>query len=219
MEVIAGPAWQRPMASPSQRAPAHRLRAELWRRAGRSLHSQTSIDETDRRGCGRSASTSRLISPFDLADPLDSIWPVISQTGVAWLLSQHPDWENKVAPAIAEMATAGAELTARGLSECARYDRGDEAGIRNPVRALRFPDHANHGGDAVAGHANHIPPSSTASRSVRAAMRCSRRSRMRSGLPAISLPCVVDDGALAGRPANRRGAGSGLGLAGIRARI
>ena len=48
-----------------------------------------------------------LISPFDLAEPLGQIWPVISQTGVAWLLSQHADWQHRVAPEIAEMATAG----------------------------------------------------------------------------------------------------------------
>jgi aspartyl-tRNA(Asn)/glutamyl-tRNA(Gln) amidotransferase subunit A len=49
---------------------------------------------------------------FDLAEPMDAIWPIISQTGVAWLLSQHPGWKGKVGLAVATMAEAGAQLSA-----------------------------------------------------------------------------------------------------------
>jgi aspartyl-tRNA(Asn)/glutamyl-tRNA(Gln) amidotransferase subunit A len=49
---------------------------------------------------------------FDLADPIGDIWPVVSQTGVAWLLSHHADWKAKVGGAIAAMAETGAKLSA-----------------------------------------------------------------------------------------------------------
>src|SRR5262249_60961018 len=49
---------------------------------------------------------------FDLADPIGDIWPVVSQTGVAWLLSRHADWKGNVGGAIAAMAEAGAKLSA-----------------------------------------------------------------------------------------------------------
>jgi aspartyl-tRNA(Asn)/glutamyl-tRNA(Gln) amidotransferase subunit A len=49
---------------------------------------------------------------FDLAEPLGAIWPIISQTGVAWLLSRNSGWEEKVGPAIAAMAASGAKISA-----------------------------------------------------------------------------------------------------------
>jgi aspartyl-tRNA(Asn)/glutamyl-tRNA(Gln) amidotransferase subunit A len=49
---------------------------------------------------------------FDLAEPLGAIWPIVSQTGVAWLLSRESGWEAKVSPAIAVMAAAGEKLSA-----------------------------------------------------------------------------------------------------------
>ena len=49
---------------------------------------------------------------FDLAEPLGAIWPIISQTGVAWLLSRNSGWEEKVGPAIAAMAASGAKIPA-----------------------------------------------------------------------------------------------------------
>jgi aspartyl-tRNA(Asn)/glutamyl-tRNA(Gln) amidotransferase subunit A len=54
-----------------------------------------------------------MLSPFDLADPLVRVWPVISQTGVAWLLANKPDWKDKVSPGIAEMEAAGDRHTAK----------------------------------------------------------------------------------------------------------
>jgi aspartyl-tRNA(Asn)/glutamyl-tRNA(Gln) amidotransferase subunit A len=49
---------------------------------------------------------------FDLAEPLGAIWPIISQTGVAWLIAREAGWESKVGPAIAAMAASGAKLSA-----------------------------------------------------------------------------------------------------------
>jgi aspartyl-tRNA(Asn)/glutamyl-tRNA(Gln) amidotransferase subunit A len=51
-------------------------------------------------------------SRFDLARPIGEIWPVISNTGVAWLLSQHDGAEQRVGPALAEMARQGATYSA-----------------------------------------------------------------------------------------------------------
>jgi aspartyl-tRNA(Asn)/glutamyl-tRNA(Gln) amidotransferase subunit A len=49
---------------------------------------------------------------FDLATPVGAIWPVISASGLAWLLSKHRDADAKVSPAMAEMARAGAGYSA-----------------------------------------------------------------------------------------------------------
>src|SRR5258708_4712307 len=38
---------------------------------------------------------------FELARPIGEIWPIISNTGVAWLLSQHDGAADKVGPALA----------------------------------------------------------------------------------------------------------------------
>jgi aspartyl-tRNA(Asn)/glutamyl-tRNA(Gln) amidotransferase subunit A len=52
------------------------------------------------------------LTRFDLAEPLGAIWPIISQTGVAWLMAREAGWEAKVGPAIAAMAASGAQLSA-----------------------------------------------------------------------------------------------------------
>jgi aspartyl-tRNA(Asn)/glutamyl-tRNA(Gln) amidotransferase subunit A len=51
-------------------------------------------------------------SRFDLTRPIGEIWPIISNTGVARLLSQHDGAEDKVGPAVAEMAREGATYSA-----------------------------------------------------------------------------------------------------------
>jgi aspartyl-tRNA(Asn)/glutamyl-tRNA(Gln) amidotransferase subunit A len=136
-----------------------------------------------------------LISPFDLTEPLGQIWPVISQTGVAWLLAQHRDWENRVAPAIAEMAAAGQKYGAKdylnALDRIASMKRAFEALferydflITPSAAAMPWPAAESHpamiDGQAVGprGHAVFTPVANAL------------------GLPAISLPCVVEDGAL-----------------------
>jgi aspartyl-tRNA(Asn)/glutamyl-tRNA(Gln) amidotransferase subunit A len=49
---------------------------------------------------------------FDLAAPIVTVWPVISQTGLAWLLSQHDDADNRIAPTLLEMARNGRAYSA-----------------------------------------------------------------------------------------------------------
>ena len=126
---------------------------------------------------------------FDLAEPLDNIWPIVSQTGVAWLLSQYHGWKGKVGPAVAAMAEAGAKLSAaqylgaldavaklrRDVEDLfARYDL-----ILTPTTAaLPWPATESHpstiAGQPVGprGHAIFTPLANAA------------------GLPAISLPCA-----------------------------
>ena len=60
---------------------------------------------------------------FDLAAPISEVWPVISQTGLAWLLSQHPDAD--LGQAFTDMAGAG-----RG------YSAIDYAGALDAVRGI-----------------------------------------------------------------------------------
>jgi aspartyl-tRNA(Asn)/glutamyl-tRNA(Gln) amidotransferase subunit A len=50
------------------------------------------------------------VQRFDLAAAIGQVWPVINQTGVAWLLSQHG--EAGIGTELAEMARAGRNLSA-----------------------------------------------------------------------------------------------------------
>jgi aspartyl-tRNA(Asn)/glutamyl-tRNA(Gln) amidotransferase subunit A len=50
-------------------------------------------------------------APFDV-DALAQAWSVIGQSGLAWLLRSHPEKKGKLTPAIEEMATKGAAVTA-----------------------------------------------------------------------------------------------------------
>ena len=47
------------------------------------------------------------VEAFDLAAPVGEAFSVISQAGVAWLLSRHEDADGRVGPALADMARAG----------------------------------------------------------------------------------------------------------------
>jgi aspartyl-tRNA(Asn)/glutamyl-tRNA(Gln) amidotransferase subunit A len=50
-------------------------------------------------------------TPFDV-DGLNAVWPVLGQTGVAWLMRGHRDWQKRIGPSLAQMAEAGARLSA-----------------------------------------------------------------------------------------------------------
>jgi aspartyl-tRNA(Asn)/glutamyl-tRNA(Gln) amidotransferase subunit A len=133
-----------------------------------------------------------MLSPFDLADPLVQVWPVISQTGVAWLLANKPDWKDKVSPGIAEMAAAGDRRTAKDylnaldiISAMQRtfdgfFERYDF--LITPTTAAmpwpaRDPYPAEIDGRPVGprGHAVFTPFANAL------------------GLPAISLPCPIEE--------------------------
>lgn len=42
----------------------------------------------------------------------EQVWPIIGQTGLAWLLQQHPGWKKQISPALIAMAEAGERLSA-----------------------------------------------------------------------------------------------------------
>jgi aspartyl-tRNA(Asn)/glutamyl-tRNA(Gln) amidotransferase subunit A len=193
MEVISGEAWAR---SKSLAAP-DRLRiayAPSFGEAPVDPVIRHAVDETiaHARSLGLDVET---IAPFDMAEPLSAIWPVISQTGVAWLLDQHQGADREVAPSIAEMAAAGRRLTARdylaaldAIAELGRAFEGFFARfdlLMTPATAaMPWPAGESHpatiGGVAVGprGHAIFTPIANAL------------------GLPAISVPCRIDDGTL-----------------------
>jgi aspartyl-tRNA(Asn)/glutamyl-tRNA(Gln) amidotransferase subunit A len=52
------------------------------------------------------------LDSFDMAAPIEKIWPIISQTGVAWLMAQHGNAYDRISPALAEVAIAGKNWSA-----------------------------------------------------------------------------------------------------------
>ena len=193
MEIIAGPVWQQLVDEPAMARPRIAY-APTFGGAAVDPFIRDTVDRTVARM--RSIGIDiELISPFDLTEPLGQIWPVISQTGVAWLLAQHRDWENRVAPAIAEMAAAGQKYGAKdylnALDTIASMKRAFETLferydflITPSAAAMPWPAAESHpamiDGQPVGprGHAVFTPVANAL------------------GLPAISLPCVVEDGAL-----------------------
>jgi aspartyl-tRNA(Asn)/glutamyl-tRNA(Gln) amidotransferase subunit A len=193
MDVIAGPKWRETHSAPS---------AASARIAYVPTFGDAPVDPLIRNAVGKAVEQLRLsghlvtiIQPFTLAEPLDKIWPVISQTGVAWLLSQHADWRNLVAPEIADMAIAGAGLVAKDYLAAldaisamrpafeALFDQVDFL-VTPTTAAMPWPAHETHpsiiDGKTVGprGHAVFTPVANAL------------------GLPAISLPCPVETGAM-----------------------
>jgi aspartyl-tRNA(Asn)/glutamyl-tRNA(Gln) amidotransferase subunit A len=193
MDIIAGPAWTQSRVE-SEARPPRIAYVPNFNGAPVDPFIREVIDETIARAksLGLDIET---VSPFHLADPLAAVWPIISQTGVAWLMERHQGWERKVTPAIAEMAVAGEKLTARDylgaldtIAEMGRafgrfFERYDFL-VTPTTAAMPWPAKDSHpsiiDGQSVdpRGHAVFTP-------FVNAL-----------GLPAISLPCLVGDDAL-----------------------
>jgi aspartyl-tRNA(Asn)/glutamyl-tRNA(Gln) amidotransferase subunit A len=193
MEVITGSGWQRLVNEPIVKRPCIAY-APSFGGAPVDPFIRGTVDRTvaQVRSLGVDI---ELISPFDLADPLGQIWPIISQTGIAWLLSRHRDWKNNVSPAIAEMAATGQKYSARdylsaldtiaGMRQAfdILFERYDFL-ITPTTAAMSWPATDSHppviDGQPVGprGHAVFTPVANAL------------------GLPAISLPCPVEDGAL-----------------------
>src|SRR5947209_1655866 len=105
MDVISGPAWTQSKSESGVKQ--FRIGfAPSFNDAPVDPFIRGTVDKTIERARSLGLDIETL-SPFHLADPLVAIWPIISQTGVAWLLERHQDWEQKVSPAIAAMARAG----------------------------------------------------------------------------------------------------------------
>jgi aspartyl-tRNA(Asn)/glutamyl-tRNA(Gln) amidotransferase subunit A len=126
---------------------------------------------------------------FDLADPIGDIWPVVSQTGVAWLLSRHPDWKGNVGGAIAAMAEAGEKLSAvqyLDALDAVAVMRRRFAQQFEPYDLLLTPTAA-----ALPWPATETHPSTIAGQPVGPRAHAVFTPLANAlGLPAISLPCT-----------------------------
>lgn len=193
MEVIAAPAWPRLMAAPLPPRPRIAY-APTFGGAPVDPFIRDVIERTiaQARSLGLDVET---LSPFTLADPLEAVWPVISQTGVAWLLEQHPGWQGQVSPAIAEMEAAGRRLSARdylnALDQVAALRRSFDA-LFAQYDFLITPCAAAMPWPAAESHPPVIDgqPVGPRGHAVFTAIVNAL------GLPAMSLPCVIPDGAL-----------------------
>ena len=193
MDVIAGPKWRETQSTPSA-FPARIAYAPTFGDAPVDALILKTVGTTieQLRSSGHLVTT---VQPFLLAEPLNTIWPVISQTGVAWLLSQHADWHDLVAPEIADMAVAGAGLAApdylTALDAISKMRPAFEALfeqydflITPTAAAMPWPARETHphtiDGKTVGprGHAVFTPIANAL------------------GLPAISMPCPVETGAM-----------------------
>ncbi|MCG2639621.1 MULTISPECIES: amidase [Bradyrhizobium] len=193
MEVIAAPLWSRLMAEPT----LPRLRIAYVPTFGDAPVDPIIRDVIERtivqaRALGLDVET---VTPFTLADPLDAVWPVISQTGIAWLLERHPGWQGQVSPAIVEMEAAGRSLSARdyldALDQVAALRRSFDALfaqydflITPSTAAMPWPATESH--PAVIDGQPVGPRGHAVFTAIANAL----------GLPAISLPCIIPDGAL-----------------------
>jgi aspartyl-tRNA(Asn)/glutamyl-tRNA(Gln) amidotransferase subunit A len=191
MDVIAGANWPRGEAASGTQRP---------RMAYAPTLSGAPVDPFIRDVIARTVAEAQSlglaierVEPFDLADPLVQLWPIISQTGVAWLLAGTPDWKDNVSTAIAEMAAAGDRHAARdylgALDTIAAMDHAFDKLfaqydflITPTTAAMPWPAAETHpseiDGQSVGprGHAVFTPFANAL------------------GLPAISLPCHVEDG-------------------------
>ena len=133
------------------------------------------------------------VEAFDLAAPVGEAFSVISQAGVAWLLSRHEDADGRVGPPLADMARAGrgysatdyvaalAKITALESGFDALFARADVL-LTPTTAAMPWPARQSHpttiAGQSVGprGHAVFTPFANAL------------------GLPGINLPCEVGRG-------------------------
>jgi aspartyl-tRNA(Asn)/glutamyl-tRNA(Gln) amidotransferase subunit A len=134
-------------------------------------------------------------SRFDIAEPVNEVWPVISQVGLAWLLAQKEDWRGKIGAAIEAMSDAGSEIPATRYFEA--LDRVQTMRVRlgelfatygllltPSAAALPWPATESHP-PTIAGRAVGPRGPAVFTGFVNAA-----------GLPAISLPCAPSSSGL-----------------------
>jgi aspartyl-tRNA(Asn)/glutamyl-tRNA(Gln) amidotransferase subunit A len=193
MEIISGPAWSRSKNEAEVKRPRIAYAPE-FDDAPVDPFIRGVVDETVARGKSLGLDIEKL-APFRLAAPLGQIWPIISQTGIAWLLARHPDWKSEVSPAIAEMAAAGERHSARdylnALDTIAKMERNFESFfdrydflITPSAAAMPWPAGEAYpsviDGKSVGprGHAVFTPIANAL------------------GLPAISMPCRIEGSAL-----------------------
>jgi aspartyl-tRNA(Asn)/glutamyl-tRNA(Gln) amidotransferase subunit A len=191
MDVIGGPQW---------RAPTHPLSATRIAFAQTFHHApvdpfiRSVLDQTIATTIPPDVEVDRIES-FDLAAPLDRIWSIISQTGVAWLLSKHPERRHLVSPAIAAMADAGSTYSAsdylEALDTIARLNAAFSAFFAR-YNFLLTPTTAATPWAADHSHPTHIDGHAVGPRGHAVFTPIANA----LGLPAISLPCVVNRSSL-----------------------
>jgi aspartyl-tRNA(Asn)/glutamyl-tRNA(Gln) amidotransferase subunit A len=108
MDVIGGPDWRRadPDAKPARVLYIPRFSGSP---VDREIAAAVEDVAADLAKHGHSVETA---PDFDLAEPITAIWPVISQTGAAWLMAQHGDRDDLIGPALTEMVCNGRRYTA-----------------------------------------------------------------------------------------------------------
>lgn len=108
MDVIGGPDWRR---SETDAVAARILYVPTFSGApvDREIAASVADIAANLAGQGHSVETAH---DFDLAAPITDVWPVISQSGLAWLMAQHGDRDDLIAPSLAEMARNGRRYSA-----------------------------------------------------------------------------------------------------------
>ncbi|MGD9920310.1 MAG: amidase [Pseudorhodoplanes sp.] len=108
MDVIGGPDWRRPSADVAR---ARILYVPTFSGApvDRDIAAAVADVAAELARQGHSVETA---GDFGLAAPIAEIWPVLSQSGVAWLMAQHGDRDDMIGPSLAEMARNGRRYSA-----------------------------------------------------------------------------------------------------------
>ena len=121
MDVIGGPGWRRPSAGFAR---ARILYAPTFSGApvDRDIASAVAKVAEELAKQGHSVETAH---DFDLAAPIAENWPVISQSGVAWLMKQHGERDDMIGPGLADMARNGR-----------RYSAADYLGALDAIKAV-----------------------------------------------------------------------------------
>jgi aspartyl-tRNA(Asn)/glutamyl-tRNA(Gln) amidotransferase subunit A len=108
MDVIGGPNWRPPSAGVG-RARILYIPTFSGAPVDREIAAEVADIAAKLAGQGHNIETAL---DFDLAAPIADIWPVISQSGIAWLMAQHGDRDDLISPSLAEMARNGRRYSA-----------------------------------------------------------------------------------------------------------
>jgi aspartyl-tRNA(Asn)/glutamyl-tRNA(Gln) amidotransferase subunit A len=108
MDLIGGPDWRRPSMGVAR---ARILYVPTFSGApvDREIASAVANVAAEMAGQGHSVEADH---DFRLAAPIADIWPVISQSGLAWLMAQHGNRDEMIGPKLAEMARNGRGFSA-----------------------------------------------------------------------------------------------------------
>jgi aspartyl-tRNA(Asn)/glutamyl-tRNA(Gln) amidotransferase subunit A len=132
---------------------------------------------------------------FDLAEPLNEAWPVISQVGLAWLLGAHGASRDELSTAIESMAESGRKIPATRLFDAldaTRAMRGRVAGLFADYDFLLTPTAA-----ALPWPVGETHPAAIDGRPVGPRGHAVFTAFVNAaGLSAINLPCAPSAGGL-----------------------